>query len=116
MIIPLPLYNDAGEKLIFGYDSGNKQYYIDRTNSGKVDFSPDFVKVAYAPRISGLGISVVQLVVDASSIEIFADGGLSAMTSLFFPGKPYNHLQLQKNSTVRINNLKLVPLRPIWNN
>jgi fructan beta-fructosidase len=58
--------------------------------------------------------SNIELVVDASSIELFADNGLTVMTSIFFPGKAFNHLKIQNNKGATIKNLKLLPLKSIW--
>lgn len=106
--------NDEGERLIVGYDHNKKQYIIDRAKSGKIDFNPEFAKSAFAPRISNMSSSHIQLIVDASSVELFADGGLTVMTSIFFPHKPFTQLQIQNNKGAIIKNLKIVPLKSIW--
>jgi fructan beta-fructosidase len=108
------LSNDEGEKLIIGYDNANKDYYIDRTKSGKIDFNTEFAKSAHAPRLTSVNSSNIELVVDASSIEVFADNGLSVMTSIFFPDQPFNHLQMQSNKAGTIRKVVLLPLKSIW--
>ncbi|HEY8784129.1 MAG TPA: glycoside hydrolase family 32 protein [Mucilaginibacter sp.] len=108
------LSNDAGKKLVLGYDKASNRYYIDRTKSGRVDFNPEFAKTFFAPRLSTSGSSDLKLIVDASSIELFADNGLSVMTCVFFPQKPFNHLQFQNSKNLTIRNLKLSPLKSIW--
>jgi len=109
------LSNDEGEKLIIGYDNTKKQYYIDRAKSGKIDFNAEFAKTAFAPRlISNTSSSNIELVVDVSSVEMFADNGLTEMTSIFFPHKTFTQLQIQNNRGLTIRNLKLLPLKSIW--
>ena len=109
------LSNDVGEKLIIGYDNAKKQYFIDRAKSGKTDFNAEFAKTAYAPRLtSNTSSSDIELVIDVSSVELFADNGLTVMTSIFFPHKTFTHLQIQNNKGVNIENLKLLPLKSIW--
>jgi fructan beta-fructosidase len=108
------LSNDVGEKLVLGYDKESNRYYIDRTKSGRVDFNPEFAKTFFAPRLSTSSSSDIKLIVDASSIELFADNGLSVMTCVFFPQKPFNHLQFQNRKNVTIRNLELLPLKSIW--
>ena len=106
--------NDAGQKLVIGYEKTGNRYYIDRSKSGDVSFSRDFAKPAYSPRFSSAQNSAVTLVVDVSSIELFANDGLNVMSTLFFPSKPYNHLSIQnKNGTV-IKKLTITPLKSIW--
>ncbi|MGZ3834412.1 MAG: hypothetical protein ACXVB0_12870 [Mucilaginibacter sp.] len=47
-------------------------------------------------------------------MELFADNGLSVMTGVFFPGKPFNHLQIKNDKASPIKNFLLVPLKSIW--
>ncbi|WP_295675819.1 GH32 C-terminal domain-containing protein, partial [uncultured Mucilaginibacter sp.] len=58
--------------------------------------------------------SQVELVIDASSIELFADNGLSVLTSLFFPHKPFNHLVFKSEKGAIFENTTLIPLKSIW--
>jgi fructan beta-fructosidase len=108
------LSNDEGEKLVLGYDKATNRYFIDRSKSGKVDFNPEFAKTFYAPRFSPSTGSDLKLVVDAASVELFADNGLSVMTCIFFPKKPFNHMQFQKSKNTVIKNLEVLPLKSIW--
>jgi len=105
----ITLSNSNGEKLIIGYDKSKNQYFIDRTKSGKADFSDKFSGIAYAPRFSKVTNSEITLLVDRSSVELFADGGRTVMTSIFFPSKPYQQLNLKS-----IKVTQLVPLYGIW--
>jgi fructan beta-fructosidase len=107
------LANEGGEKLILGFDKRNYRYYINRTNAGRDDFSRLFTGVAYAPRIDIIPYSDLELIVDASSVELFADGGLSNLTSVLFPKKPYTHLSIATNG-MAIKNLEVTPLKSIW--
>ena len=110
----IELSNDIGEKLVLGYDDVTKQYYIDRTKSGKTAFNVDFVKTASAPRLTHSQSSNIQLVVDDSSLELFADEGLTVMTSIFFPNKPYNNLQIKNDKGMVITNVELLTMKSIW--
>lgn len=110
----ITLSNKAGEKLVVGYDQANKRFFIDRSKSGKTDFNPEFEKIAYAPILSASGKPDLKLVVDASSIELFADGGLTVMTAVFFSETPYHTLKLESSSTADFKNIKVLPLKAIW--
>lgn len=107
------LSNANGEQLIVGYDAKNSRYYIDRTKAGQHGFSKDFATISYVPRVSTSLESDMQLVVDASSVELFADGGLSNLTGVFFPKKPYTRLSMVNNG-MEIEDLELQPLKSIW--
>ena len=109
----ITLSNDASEKLVVGYDASANRYYINRSMSGKVGFNPEFKKIAYAPRLSKALAGDIKLVVDNSSIEVFADHGLTVMTALFFAKKPYNRLQINGQKG-QFSNAAVISLRSIW--
>ncbi len=48
----LVLSNDLNDKVIIGYDKKQNQYFIDRTQSGNVNFQKDFAAKHFAPRLS----------------------------------------------------------------
>lgn len=81
--------NDAEEKIVIGYDHKKQVFYIDRRVSGQTTFHPEFAAIHTAPRISNAQSIKVKMVLDKTSVELFADNGLSVMTSIFFPKKPY---------------------------
>jgi fructan beta-fructosidase len=101
------LSNDFNEKLIIGYDSTKIQYYIDRSQAGIANFNEGFAKVAVAPRLSGGIILNWSILIDKTSIELFADGGRSVMTALFFPKHPYTKCILQSKNGIGLNSLNL---------
>jgi len=105
----IELLNKAGEKLVIGYDSKNGKFYIDRSKSGTVNFNPEFAKISYAPRFSGNQVIDLTLVIDASSVELFADKGTTVMTSVFFPSQLFNQIYLQS-----LKQIQIVPLKSIW--
>jgi fructan beta-fructosidase len=107
------LSNNAGEKLVIGYNAKNSRYYIDRTKAGQSGFNKRFASIAYAPRLSLSSISDFELLVDASSVELFADGGLSNLTGIYFPKKPYTRLSIVNNG-MEIEDLQIQPLKSIW--
>ena len=51
------------------------------------------------------------LIIDVASVELFADGGLTTMTSVFFPTISFNKLRFQSDiSPVSISYAALKPL------
>ncbi len=81
--------NDQQEKIEIGYDAIKQIFFIDRRASGQTTFHPEFAAIHTAPRLSKAPLIKVQMVFDKTSIELFADNGLTVMTSIFFPKKPY---------------------------
>lgn len=82
------LLNDKGEKVSMYYDLNRKQFVMDRSESGTVDFSKDFPAVTVAPANVDKEL-VLRLFVDWSSIEAFGEDGKFVMTNLVFPSQPY---------------------------
>lgn len=86
--IAFSLLNDKGEKVSMYYDLNRKQFVMDRSESGKVDFSKDFPAVTVAPVNVDKELTL-RLFVDRSSIEAFGEDGKFVMTNLVFPSQPY---------------------------
>ncbi|MGC9152027.1 MAG: glycoside hydrolase family 32 protein [Microbacter sp.] len=108
----MELSNDRNEKLIVGYDAAKKQLFVDRRKSGIVSFSPDFPVVATAPCLLENHQLKLHILIDAASIEVFAQNGTSVLTDIFFPTKPYNQLSLfSDKGTVEVDNMTLWKLK-----
>lgn len=89
--IAFSLVNGKGEKVSMYYDVVRKQFVMDRSVSGVVDFSRDFPAVTVAP-VDNTDTIHLRLFVDRSSIEAFGEDGKYVMTNLVFPAEPYNKL------------------------
>jgi fructan beta-fructosidase len=110
----LVVSNDKDEKLIIGYEKKLNQYFIDRTSSGKVDFQKEFAARHSAPRITDIQKINLSIILDESSVELFADDGLTVMTEIFFPGKPYDQIYIQTNEEVLFKKIEYIQLKSIW--
>ncbi|MEO6721532.1 MAG: glycoside hydrolase family 32 protein [Ferruginibacter sp.] len=111
----LTISNDMGEELLIGYDKAENQYFIDRAKSGKKDFNNEFAARHVAPRFSAATKMNISLVIDVSSVELFADDGLTVMTSIFFPNKPYDKIHIQSAGII-FKKLEYIPLKSTWKN
>jgi fructan beta-fructosidase len=111
----LSFTNVNKESLKFGYDSSTKNYYLDRRKSGVVSFEQSFGdKVHTAPAILDSPTDVAySIVMDASSIEIFIDGGSTVFTDQIFPTTPFTALTLTSENTTIVN-LKVSKIKRIW--
>ncbi|MEJ0082652.1 MAG: GH32 C-terminal domain-containing protein [Puia sp.] len=76
------------KELRIGFDEEKNAFFIDRTKAGKSEFDPHFATIHYAPRIAKSKESDLTVILDNSSVELFADGGLTCMTDIFFPELP----------------------------
>ena len=112
--LSLVIANEAGEELVIGYDKQQNQYFIDRSRSGKTDFHKEFAARHVAPRFTSKSSMNISLLIDVSSVELFADDGLTVMTSVFFPNKPYNKIIIQSADAANIKKLEYISLNSIW--
>ncbi len=109
----LHLGNAVGDALVIGYDRSTDQYQIDRRLAGQVDFHPQFAGRHTAPRIAaGPGVEL-QLFLDATSVELFADDGLTVMTSLFFPRQPLATMRLVSDDGMALTSVAVHALRTL---
>ena len=108
------LSNEIGEELLIGYDAKQNQYFIDRTKSGKIDFQKNFAARHVAPRLTDNAAMKISLVIDVSSVELFADDGFTVMTTIFFPNKPYNQIRILSTDGILIKKLEYLRLKSIW--
>jgi fructan beta-fructosidase len=108
------LSNDAGEKLVIGYDKEANNYFIDRSASGNVSFEKGFAGRHTAPRISKKEFVDMTLIIDNASVELFADKGLSVMTEICFPNSLYTDISLQSSENFHIKSLQYNKIKSIW--
>ncbi|WP_136191910.1 glycoside hydrolase family 32 protein [Actinomyces procaprae] len=75
-----------GQGTVVGYDAEAGEVYLDRTNSGATTFSasfPSVERVRVAPDEDGL--VRLRVLVDASSVEVFAADGAATITDVVYP-------------------------------
>jgi fructan beta-fructosidase len=68
-----------------GYDGARNELFVDRTHSGVTGFSRDFPVRTAAPLAIGDAPLSMTILVDRSTIEVFAQGGRIAVTNLAYP-------------------------------
>jgi fructan beta-fructosidase len=105
--------NSSGQELRIGFDEDKNEFFIDRTKAGKSDFDPHFAAIHYAPRIAKSRESALTVILDNSSLELFADGGLTCMSEIFFPEQPLNEWRTEANSKL-LDPVQFVQLKSIW--
>lgn len=111
----LELSNSQGQKITIGFDPETKAYYIDRTKAGLNNFSNNFSGIHYGPRITEEPVHSLRLLVDVASVELFADGGKTVMTDIFFPDEVFNSLNLiPRGSAVKLNSGEMRQVQSIW--
>ncbi len=110
----ITLSNDLNEKVIIGFNAKENQYFIDRSKSGKTDFEKGFAAKHISPRFSFKNEMDLTLIIDDASVELFADRGLTVMTSIFFPTKNYTNVSINTNDGFVVKSLVYNKLNKIW--
>jgi fructan beta-fructosidase len=84
--IGFKLRKGAHQETLVGLDAAKSQVFVDRTQSGNVNFAEHFAERQTAPMAIGPE-RVVQLHIflDRSSVEVFADHGSPVLSEVIFP-------------------------------
>ncbi|WP_226659199.1 glycoside hydrolase family 32 protein [Pseudalkalibacillus hwajinpoensis] len=104
------------EETIVGYDSKNNVAFIDRQNSGDIDFHEQFPGVYRAPlEPTEDGKVKLHLFVDRSSVELFANDGKRVMTNRIFPSEDSDGFEIYAmNGKVTLDFLEVYELDSSW--
>lgn len=101
------LSNAFNEKLLIGYDASHQQFYIDRKSAGISNFHEGFAARPTAPRFSEETNLDLTILLDKTSVELFADGGRTVMTALFFPTHPFTKWELVSKENISQRSVNL---------
>jgi fructan beta-fructosidase len=118
-VIALEFGNAEGEVLGFRINRKLRRYELDRSRSGRVEFSPAFSRLQIAPMpASGGQASDAQLglrvFLDRSSIEIFVNDGETVLTDQIFPQHPYTSVILSADRGIDLRSGTAYDLQSIW--
>jgi len=112
----ITLQHSDSEKTMISYDAQLDKLFVDRTNAGESGFSPSFSSIREAPMKMIAGRIKLQIFLDASSVEVFANDGGVVITSLIFPSEPCQKIGLISNGgSTKLVSLTLTELDSIWN-
>lgn len=112
----LYLESSETEKTLITYEVEKGLLFVDRNQSGDNSFSESFPTVQEAPLSLKSNQVKLQIFVDTSSIEVFANDGEVAVTTLIFPNELPSTLRLFSNEgNTNVLRLKLTELGSIWN-
>ena len=108
------LAND-GTATVIGYKRSQKQLFVDRTNSNALAFSAPFASRINAPLTLSNDTLRLNILVDRSSIELFADDGSVTMTNLVFPPANAKGMNFYaKGGAPASSSAEIWTLRSIW--
>ncbi|WP_240810578.1 glycoside hydrolase family 32 protein [Formicincola oecophyllae] len=101
-----------GEELTVGVDLQTNQLWLDR--SGLRGYSQPFFTGQFSEALpAGLERVELRIILDASTLEVYAQRGMCVGTALVFPANPLNGLELRaENAQVTVHEARVWPLRP----
>ena len=107
----ITLSNAAGEQYEVRIDSRCRKIISDRSRAGQSHFSSLFAAPSMSAPIEGQGsVLTLRLIVDQSSVELFADGGATCVTNTVYPSAIYNRVETKGE----VQNLRFRHLSSIW--
>jgi sucrose-6-phosphate hydrolase SacC (GH32 family) len=72
------------ESTVIGYDTKSQRLFVDRSHSGRSDLGNGFAQRQWAPLSLG-GALRLHVLLDRSSVEVFAGDGQRVLTEQVFP-------------------------------
>lgn len=105
------LLKGGGEETVVGYDAGRGALFLDRTRSGNVGFHGDFAERHWAPLPLEAGTLRLRILVDRSSVEVFAQDGRTVITDAVYPSPSSRGLSLHGDGA-RVRHLEVHRITP----
>lgn len=114
----LDVRTGGAQRTRIGYDTATGEVYLDRTASGATDFDPAFASTERAPlALDGKPLRL-HVLVDASSVEVYAEnasGEQVVLTDQIFPDPSSTGVDVfADNGTARLGRLKAWQLASVW--
>jgi fructan beta-fructosidase len=107
----------AAEETLVGVDREKGKIFVDRTHSGKTDWSAEFPARIWAPLKHPQANSIrLEIVVDRNSVEVFAEDGETVLTDLIFPSEGSRGVSFYSTPTppgvgpALVRNVEFIPL------
>lgn len=114
----LDVRTGAGRRTRIGYDTTTGEVYLDRTASGATDFDPTFAGAEHAPLALDGEPLHLHVLVDASSVEVYAEnahGEQVVLTDQIFPDPADTGVDFfAENGTATLSRMDAWPLKSIW--
>ena len=102
------------EQTVISYNIESQRLFIDRTHSGRIDFSDEFAGRQSAPVALTDGCISLHVLLDRSSVEVFAGNGERVLTEQIFPAATSTGLRAYaKGGTAVVRSLDLWDLAPM---
>ena len=111
----IKVFEGENQETVIGYDVASQSMFVDRTESGNVDFNEDFPARTVALMPSDNGTVKMHIYVDHSSVEVFGNDGYVSMSNRIFPDQSKNGVEVYTvGGTVALQSLDIWPVESIW--
>ncbi len=98
----------GSERTVVGYKVDDEQLFINRKESGNIRFHDDFPSIEYAPLSLEDNKLKLDIIVDQSVVEVFAEDGYRVITDQVFPENEEKGLKLYaEGGEVMVTSLEL---------
>mgnify|MGYP001163331391 FL=1 len=110
------VFKGAAENTRIGYDREKGVLFIDRTSGGKSDFHANFAGRVEAPLRLTPGEKLnLQILLDHSVIEVFAQEGMVALTQQVFPTNQELEMHLfSDGGSTMAHRIQAWPMKSVW--
>jgi fructan beta-fructosidase len=106
---------DGEERTVVGVDTRTDSVFVDRMRSGTADFAGAFAARDAATLVSGSDRVTLRVLVDRSSVEVFAEGGTRVLTHRIFPDATSDGVRVfATDGPARLVSLDAWTLQSIW--
>jgi sucrose-6-phosphate hydrolase SacC (GH32 family) len=114
--VGLLLRRGSNEETVIGYEARTRNVFVDRTRSGRADFDKRFAGRHEVPVPTAPGGSLaLRILVDRSSVEVFADSGMAVITDRIYPSARSRGAALYaRGGAAQLLDLKAWRMRSAW--
>jgi len=113
------VYLAVGSQNVFviGYNASSKKLFVDRSGCANNSFNKQFASLSrYEASLAPLNGKIkLHIFFDNSIVEVFANDGLTVMTTQIFPGDNDNGIELfSEGGTTKFENIRSWKMRSTW--
>lgn len=103
------------EQTVVGYNPSKRVVFLDRTKSSITYHHKRFPSIERAPMLVDNGMLPLQIFVDTSSVEVFANDGKVTITDVIFPKINSDKIELFSNGAdMHIQSMTVYRMKSIW--
>ncbi|MBW5449249.1 DUF1080 domain-containing protein [Cohnella sp. CFH 77786] len=107
---------EGGEqKTVVGYRRTDNKMFVDRSASGRTDFTANFTTLHEAAVQPVNGVVKMHIFVDESSLEVFGNGGAAVFSDIILPDSARSGMSFYASGgTVVVKSLHVYSLKNTW--